>query len=198
MKYLLTCSCLICRAETTAQSLNAHIRKHMKPPAGRCKNCHKDIFDRRLVFCSLSCNAKFHNPTRKKIKPTETKSFRITINSKRKAWIAQWLNGLIPMHETYFGVNNTPSMNIRRHLIEINGEQCCKCGWKEINPVTGRIPVQLNHIDGDSTNNSPSNVELLCPNCHSLTPTFGRHGKGRKRRRGIGLVAGHLVANQEA
>ena len=34
----------------------------------------------------------------------------------------------------------------------------------------------LPHIDG---NNEESNLQLLCPNCHSLTPTFGALNKKR-------------------
>jgi 5-methylcytosine-specific restriction endonuclease McrA len=30
----------------------------------------------------------------------------------------------------------------------------------------------VNHIDGDSKNNVYSNLEFLCPNCHSQTPNF--------------------------
>ena len=43
----------------------------------------------------------------------------------------------------------------------------------------------MEHIDGNSENNNIENLELLCPNCHSLTPTFGalNKGKGRKNRK---------------
>ena len=42
------------------------------------------------------------------------------------------------------------------------------------------IPLQLDHIDGCRSNNQLSNLSLLCPNCHALSPT------DRSRRR-IGL-----------
>lgn len=32
--------------------------------------------------------------------------------------------------------------------------------------------VQVDHIDGNRRNNDPSNLTLLCPNCHSQTDTF--------------------------
>jgi len=34
------------------------------------------------------------------------------------------------------------------------------------------IPLELDHIDGNSSNNILSNLRLLCPNCHALTPTY--------------------------
>lgn len=37
------------------------------------------------------------------------------------------------------------------------------------NPLT----FQLDHIDGDNSNNARSNVRAICPNCHSQTPTWG-------------------------
>ena len=35
------------------------------------------------------------------------------------------------------------------------------------------LVLQLDHIDGNSDNNMPSNLQLLCPNCHTQTETFG-------------------------
>ena len=47
------------------------------------------------------------------------------------------------------------------------------------------IVLELEHIDGDSTNNTEENLSLLCPNCHSQTDTYkGKNrGKGRYARR---------------
>jgi len=49
-------------------------------------------------------------------------------------------------------------------------KKCHNCGitkWKGV-----EIPLELDHINGDSTNNSIDNLRLLCPNCHSITPTW--------------------------
>lgn len=50
-----------------------------------------------------------------------------------------------------------------------------------MNPYTGTIPLEVEHIDGDPYNTTPDNVTLLCPNCHSLTPTYKGANKGRGR-----------------
>jgi hypothetical protein len=73
---------------------------------------------------------------------------------------------------------------MKKYLIEKFGEKCMLCNWNDKNEHTGIIPIQMNHIDGDPHNHDLSNVELLCPNCHSLTEYFGSRGKGRKERYG--------------
>ncbi len=70
----------------------------------------------------------------------------------------------------------------KKYLIQKYGDKCMKCGWEEPNPYTMKVPIQINHIDGNPENHNINNVELLCPNCHSLTEFFGSRGKGRKDR----------------
>lgn len=72
----------------------------------------------------------------------------------------------------------------KKYLIEEYGERCMKCNWSEVNQITKKVPIELEHKDGNSKNNSLDNLELLCPNCHSLTPTYKglNRGNGRKKR----------------
>ena len=49
-------------------------------------------------------------------------------------------------------------------------QKCQNCGISEWQGV--EIPLELDHVNGDSTNNSVDNLRLLCPNCHSITPTW--------------------------
>jgi hypothetical protein len=73
----------------------------------------------------------------------------------------------------------------KKYLIHKFGNKCMGCGWNETNPTTGLVPIQLEHKDGNSENNNLDNLELLCPNHHSLTPTYGalNKGNGREKRR---------------
>lgn len=56
-------------------------------------------------------------------------------------------------------------------LIKIRGRQCECCQNTEW--LGQPINLQVHHIDGDRTNNELTNLQLLCPNCHSYTDNFG-------------------------
>lgn len=71
---------------------------------------------------------------------------------------------------------------LKRYLVRIRGHRCEVCRMTEW--MGKSIPIEVDHVDGDASNNMPSNIRLLCPNCHAQTPTAkGRNrGKGRKSR----------------
>jgi len=81
--------------------------------------------------------------------------------------------------------NKISSKSIKTFLIKEYGPSCMECGWSKENPFTKTIPIELEHIDGNSENNELNNVKLLCPSCHSLTATYkgANMGKGRYKRR---------------
>lgn len=67
----------------------------------------------------------------------------------------------------------------RNYLLEEADWKCTKCGWNEIHPLTGKPPLEIDHIDGNRLNNTRENLVVLCPNCHALTPTYRRHNYKR-------------------
>jgi HNH endonuclease len=68
---------------------------------------------------------------------------------------------------------------LRRRLLKegLLQDKCKRCGITEWQGE--KLSLHLDHIDGDNTNNSIENLRVLCPNCHSLTPTYCGRNKGK-------------------
>jgi hypothetical protein len=168
--------------------------QRQRPSARRtiaCGHCGKQTTNKQ--FCGRSCAARVvnaRNPKRKRILRKCVSCRRETYNARYcglddcvnpysyEQYIARWLAG----EETGSrSAQGEVSNFVRRWVRERDGNRCVRCGWCEVHPVTGLVPVQLNHIDGNFENNRPENLEMLCPNHHSLTPTFGALNKGNGR-----------------
>ena len=67
----------------------------------------------------------------------------------------------------------------QKPLIALRGRKCECCGITEW--MGQPINLEIHHKDGDRTNNSLENLQLLCPNCHSYTPTFAKSGDKRHK-----------------
>ena len=69
--------------------------------------------------------------------------------------------------------------HIKNHMVDIHGWKCMCC---DNNEWQGKpIPLELDHIDGNAGDNRPTNLRLLCPNCHAQTPTHKAKNKGNGR-----------------
>lgn len=95
----------------------------------------------------------------------------------------------IPLEEILIEKSRyTSSNHLRQRLIKegLKKEQCEKCGLNEW--LGEKLSLELDHINGEHQDNRIENLKILCPNCHSLTPTW----KGRKNKKipelAVGLV----------
>lgn len=71
------------------------------------------------------------------------------------------------------------SYKLKLRLFEkgLKQPKCEICGWCK-KSIDGRIPVELDHINGDHSDNSLENLRILCPNCPSMQLTH--RGKNKK------------------
>lgn len=104
-----------------------------------------------------------------------------TKHFKGKGW-SKGLKGIgsprIPLEEILVINSDYQSYKLKKRLFSkgLKTAKCEECGWAN-KADDGRLPLELDHINGDSRDNRLENLRILCPNCHSLKPTH----RGRNR-----------------
>lgn len=172
------------------QKLGYKFSDFYEKPKLFCQNCEKELGRAQYKFCCRSCAAQVNNTLFHKRIPKLNNMCcencgQISKNNKycspschqekrREKYKEKILNNDLSISNKLY----------RKFLIEEYGAKCMECGWDKINPITGKCPIELEHIDGNSQNNKLDNLKLLCPNCHSLTSTYKalNVGKGRYSR----------------
>lgn len=77
------------------------------------------------------------------------------------------------------------SSTLRQRLIAegLKPAYCERCGrdsWFD-----EPLPLHLDHINGDHSDNRIENLRILCPNCHALTPTWCGRNRSKMRNAGV-------------
>lgn len=193
-------SCKIC--SISIQSSRVYCKEHAKRnifskelTSKECFNavCKKVFYtkNKNKKFCSKPCNQSYNYIRRendskhsstceycggvKTLNSLSCKECYPTLMHQQK--IQKWQNG-----EWNGGNGVRLSKTIRRFLLEEAGYKCKVCGFSELHPDDNSTILEINHIDGDGSNNSPENLEVLCPNHHALTSNYRKRniGNGRK------------------
>lgn len=179
-------TCPICGKEIGRYVYKKHVNSHKQD--NHCLECGKRI-PHNKKFCNSSCSASYNNKRRRyrRVKkciqcgrdfiPHGATSGMFCSNecSIKHRFIEkdrEYLNGKITHMQT-----------LKRHYVYHNKYRCSICGISSWN--NKELVLILDHIDGNSDNNNPENLRLVCPNCDSQLETYkGRNkGKGRYYRR---------------
>ncbi|HSX40862.1 MAG TPA: HNH endonuclease signature motif containing protein [Candidatus Saccharimonadales bacterium] len=124
---------------------------------GICLTCGQKTKRNTYKYCSVKCQC----------------------DNQYNEYIQKWKKGLVS------GNRGTAAKNISGHLVRYlrkkYGEKCSLCEWNKIHSITGKVPLEIDHINGNSDDNSEENLRLICPNCHALSENFRNLNKGKGR-----------------
>ncbi len=150
----------------------------------KCGTAHDGHFGSGR-FCSRSCaNSNIH-----------TAETRLAISEKLlgkkspKRNVEDWKNSLSLAHKKRQKIRESEvlalpyeSLRETEKRTRILNEQHGKCLLCGISQTWNDIPLKFerDHIDGNHQNNFRENLRMICPNCHSQTPTFRRVNTDRK------------------
>lgn len=128
----------------------------------------KEVCERSPSMKAASIELKMHFNTFKKyaikLGCYNTNQSGVGIQKVRKSIpLEEILAGKHPQYQTYKLKHRLYDAGMKENI-------CEKCGIHEWNGVP--LSMELDHIDGNSSNHEWCNLRILCPNCHAQTPTF--------------------------
>lgn len=156
----------------------------------KCKKCGKEFNPvKGLVnYCTIECrNSREWSDDDKKKKSLSAKSSEKVIIANSSRPVNYWKKiGEIRKenHRKQILESNYEDLSFESLRFRILYEQENKCNRCGLDKWLGQdIILELEHKDGNNKNNVRDNLEMICPNCHSLTETWrGRNKKERRHR----------------
>ena len=155
----------------------------------QCPKCGAE-HNKTGTFCSRTCaNSRVFTEESRLKKSVANKgkpSTRVIADlDKWKENIKQsWLNKYNATPFDSLGIENK-----RRRVFEEQNYCCNKCGISNWQGV--KIPLELEHKDGNNQNNERTNLEGLCPNCHSITDTW--RGRNKPSKNGVNEITDEFL-----
>ena len=155
-----------------------------------CKKCRKkfEAVKGLVNYCSLECrNSRSWSDEDKKKKSISAKlSEKVKIANSNKPQ-DYWKNiGEIRKenHRKQILESKYEDLSFESLRFRILYEQENKCNKCGLDSWLGQeLLLELEHKDGNNKNNSRDNLEMICPNCHSLTKTWRGRNKRERRHR---------------
>lgn len=176
--------------ESIKQKRITNIENYNKTPK-LCKFCRSIIeYDKRYNdYCNHSCSAKYQNLI-KEIGSSFSKRNCLYCNVSLINVNASKYCSRDHMFAFWWDLKKESVKNglasprvIKKFLIEEGEGKCNICNLSEWNNQP--MPLVLDHINGNSEDNSLTNLRVICNNCDALTDHYkGKNaGNGRAKRR---------------
>lgn len=145
-----------------------------------CPKC-RQLHQKSGVYCSRKCaNSRIFTAEARRKKSEAAKHVWLKMpedEKKRKLEILKNTTWLTVMERDWVDLG-IQSKRLRV-ILEQDGK-CNRCGLFEWQGEP--INLELEHKDGNNSNNSRDNLEVLCPNCHSMTKTWRGRKNGRSKQ----------------
>jgi len=146
-----TTNAKFCSQSCAASFNNRGVSRYPPRPPRPCRHCAKQLKTHQYVYCSEACSQ----------------------SARRADVVARWLTtGQIG--------GSAVNRSIRAYVLAEQNGCCALCGME---PEWQGAPLVfvLDHVDGNSSDNSRANVRLICPNCDSQLPTYKARNRGNGR-----------------
>ena len=94
--------------------------------------------------------------------------------------------------------SNIKSFKLKEKLFRdgLKENKCENCGISEWNG--NPLNCQLHHIDGDPTNNTLENLQILCPNCHAQTDTYSGSANKTNKIQRVCIDCGRPLSSRDS
>lgn len=168
----MTKECLICKVPFQVE-VGEHNRGQGKYCSKICANTSMKGVQRKITpqpncICS-TCN----KPIYKSLSRKQNSKHGLHFCNRRCKETAQQIGGINEIQPAHYG---TGKRTYREIVKRETGFTCCEnCKWDLVPEI-----LEVHHIDRNRENNDISNLQVLCPTCHTLVhykATDGRYGK---------------------
>ena len=160
-----------------------------------CKKCGTEFEPSKglVSYCSLKCrnSRERSDEVKKKISDSLLVSEKAKLASMNRNYevISEKYKKTIKTKLLAEDFSKLKFERLKLRILYEQDEKCNRCGISEW--LGCKITLELEHKDGNHYNNERHNLEILCPNCHSLTDTW----RGRNKRVKADRVSNETLFN---
>lgn len=139
----------------------------------QCPKCDT-LHSKPGTFCSRACanSREFSDASKAK------KSVALKGKPARRVDVETWKKSISEAHIKRFAQRTFEECgwdSKRDRVIKEQNYKCIKCGLSEW--LGKPLIFEIDHKDGNNSNDARENLEAMCPNCHSTTDTWRGRNK---------------------